>query len=408
MELTNDFFNLISDFGDDWVITKVEADHKKKEAYIYLKYSNAKYYDPETEEEVALYDHSKERIWRHLDIWDYSTYIVSKVPRVSCRDGGVKQIKLGWSGSHNRHTYSFEIRVIDTLLATKNQTKTSELMRCSFRLVNRIIHQCTERGMQRRSTKKHKFEHISIDEKSFKKGHHYVTVISHPRSGCVIDVGENRDGKSVENLFSRVFASEQLKEILTVSMDMWKAYINSVRKCMPNSEIVHDRFHLVKYLNEAIDKVRKREVKENDTLINSRYALLKNEENRTDKQQVIFDTIISTNLEVAKAYHAKESFKSLFDLHNSDEMAKSNLVKWATNFFTYNIKEVNKVILRILSHSKGVINALISKFNNAMAERLNGKIQEIKLHGRGYRKFQNFRSVILFFHGGLNLYPLKW
>lgn len=59
------------------------------------------------------------------------------------------------------------------------------------------------------------------------------------------------------------------------------------------------------------------------------------------------------------------------------------------------------------NHLSGVINALIKRFSNAMAERLNGKIQEIKTVGRGYRTFKNFRSAILFFHGGLNLYPLN-
>lgn len=59
------------------------------------------------------------------------------------------------------------------------------------------------------------------------------------------------------------------------------------------------------------------------------------------------------------------------------------------------------------NHLKGVINALTKNFPNAMAERLNGKIQEIKTVGRGYRTFDNFRSVILFFHGGLDLYPHK-
>jgi transposase len=72
-----------------------------------------------------------------------------------------------------------------------------------------------------------------------------------------------------------------------------------------------------------------------------------------------------------------------------------------------NIREVNKVILMLLNHATGVVNALISKFINAMAERLNGKIQEVKLIGRGYRAFENFRSAILFFHGGLDLYPQK-
>ena len=68
---------------------------------------------------------------------------------------------------------------------------------------------------------------------------------------------------------------------------------------------------------------------------------------------------------------------------------------------------MNKVVNMFKNHLIGVTNALINTFTNAMAERLNGKIQEIKIAGRGYRKFENFRSAILFFHGGLNLYPLK-
>ncbi len=408
MIFTKDFFNIISDFGDEWVITSVEADHQKKEAYIDLEYKGEKYFDPETESEVSLYDHAPQRIWRHLDIWDYKTYIRSRIPRVKCEDGKVRTIRYGWADSHDRHTYSFEIRVINTLLYTKNQTKTAALMGCGFRVVNRIIHRCTERGLSRRSLDQHPIANISIDEKSFKKGHDYVTVLSHPRSGSVIEVCQGRDAASVVRMLNQTFSKEEMQSILTVSMDMWKAYIKSVQDLLPEAEIVHDKFHLIKYLNEAIDKVRKREVKENEVLKNSRYALLKNTENRTDKQQEIFKAILSTNLEVSKAYLAKESFKSLFDVHNDDELATKNLVAWAKHFFMYNIKEVNTVILRMLNHAKGVVNAMISNFSNAMAERLNGKIQEIKLSGRGYRTFKNFRSAILFFHGNLNLHPLKW
>jgi len=281
------------------------------------------------------------------------------------------------------------------------------LLNCSFSLVNKIIHTSSKRGIKRRDVKSLPIKHISIDEKSFKKGHHYVTVLSHPISGCVIDVGENRDTNSVEELITNAFSPAQLRQISTVGMDMWKPYIKSINKQIPNAEIVHDRFHLIKYLNKAIDQIRRREVKENEVLKNSRYALLKNVENRTDKQQELFNLIIRANLEVSKAHHAKESFKSLFDLTNNDKAAKGYLVSWAERFFKQNIKELNKVIMQLLSHSKGVINALISKINNAMAERLNGKIQELKTVARGYRKFENFRSAILFFHGGLNLYPLK-
>ncbi len=81
--------------------------------------------------------------------------------------------------------------------------------------------------------------------------------------------------------------------------------------------------------------------------------------------------------------------------------------KGASDALRRKIKEVTKVVDMFNNHITGVVNALITNFNNAMAERLNGKIQELKTVGRGYRKFHNFRSPILFFHGGLNLYPLK-
>jgi transposase len=71
-------------------------------------------------------------------------------------------------------------------------------------------------------------------------------------------------------------------------MDMWQAFITVVETELPNAEIVHDKFHLIQYLNEAIDKVRRGEVKTQKELKNSRYVLLKNEENLTEKQRIKF------------------------------------------------------------------------------------------------------------------------
>jgi len=408
MDFTKDFFNLVLDFGDDWAITKVEADHRKLHVYLYIEYISDHYEDPDTLETATLYDHTELREWRHLDILQYKCYVRCKIPRVRCKDGKTKQIALGWTGKHDRHTYHFEIRVIDLLQITKNQTQTAEFMNCSFRLVNRIMHRCTERGMKRRDLSIVPFEHISIDEKSFKKGHNYITVLSHPRSGAVLNVGEKRDTASVNQLINSTFTKEQQQSINTVSMDMWKSYINSVKQKCPNAEIVHDKFHLIAYLNKSIDQVRRREVKANDVLIDSRYAILKNEENLTEKQREKFELIKAANFEVSKVWHIRENFKELFEFYNEGKEAECLFINWAQDSFMHGIREVNKVIMMFLTHSKGVINALISNLNNAMAERLNGKIQEVKLIGRGYRIFENFRSAILFFHGGLSLYPQKW
>ena len=115
---------------------------------------------------------------------------------------------------------------------------------------------------------------------------------------------------------------------------------------------------------------------DNEELINSRYALLKNEDNMTEKQKEKFELIKSSNFEVSKVWHIRENFKSLFECYNEEKEAGALLANWAKDSFMNNIREVNKVILMFLNHYKGVVNALISNLNNAMAERLNGKIQD--------------------------------
>src|SRR5699024_7259460 len=167
-------------------------------------------------------------------------------------------------------------------------------------------------GLSRRNIKDGVFDHLSIDEKAFKRGHQYVSVLSSPKSGCVLDLVEGRTKASVRELFDSILSPEQQKQVKTMSVDMWKAFISITKEKMPNAEIVHDRFHLVKYLNEAIDKVRRREVRTQEELKNSRYALLKNEANLTERQRLKFEAITTANYEVSKAWRVRENFKDLF------------------------------------------------------------------------------------------------
>jgi transposase len=287
---TENFFTLLLNLEDGWSVSSIKSDLKASEVYIKIECQLREFTDPETGDICKLYDHAPERTWRHLDTMQYKTYITCRLPRMRTRSGKVKTVNPCWASGYERHTYLFEHAVIDLLKASKNQTKTAELMRCSFDVVNRIIHLSTERGMSRRALSSVSFDHLSIDEKSFKKGHKYITVLSHPASGCVLEVEEGRSKKSCKSLLNKSLTEDQQKSVTTISMDMWKAFITTSKKMLPNAEIVHDRFHLIKYLNEAI----------------------------------------------------------------------------------------------------------------------NGKIQEIKTVGRGYRTFKNFRSAILFFHGGLSLYPLNY
>jgi transposase len=393
---TEQFFDLLLDFGKDWQVIEVESNLETDEVDIYIDYVG----------QAKVYDYAPKRRWRHLDTMQFKSFINCRLPRIRTEEGKVKTLSPPWADKHERHSYLFESAVINLLQATQNQTRTAGLMRCSFDTVNRIMHGATRRGMERRQEVEEMFENLSVDEKSFQKGHSYVSVLSHPETERVLEVVEHRTLEACRGLINTGLTDTQRKQVKTISMDMWEAFMTMAREKLPDAEIVHDKFHLIKYLNEAIDKVRRREVKEQVELKNSRYALLKNEENLTEKQRIKFEAIRAANYEVSRAWQARENFKEVFK-NASFEESEAIFWEWFRAVKESGIKEVIKVGETFENHLRGVLNAMTSNLSNAMAERLNGKIQLLKSIGRGYRKFENFRSAILFFYGKLSLFPLN-
>ena len=394
--VTEQFFALLLDFGADWLVKEVASNLETNEVEIYIEYVGP----------AKIYDHAPLRRWRHLDTMQFKSFINCRLPRLKSVAGKVGTLLPPWGEKHHRYTYLFENDVIDLLLATKNQTQTAKLLNCKFDVVNRIMHQAVERGLERRKDEPAEFEHLSIDEKSFQKGHNYATVLSHPASGKVVEVIQERTKEATSKLLDKALTPPQQKAVKTISMDMWQAFITVAEEKLPQAAIVHDKFHLISYLSEAIDKVRWREVKEHAELKHSRYALLKNSANLTEPQSLKFAAIRAANYEVSRAWEARENFREVF--HNAS-VAESAAIfqEWFQEVQTSGLKEVIKVAQMFSNHLTGVLNAMTSKFNNGLAERLNGKIQLLKAIGRGYRKFANFRSAILFFYGKLSLFPLN-
>ena len=177
--------------------------------------------------------------------------------------------------------------------------------------------------------------------------------------------------------------TEQLNKASAISKDKRKAFIQTVQEILPNASIFHDPFHLVKYLNEAIDKLRRREVKQHQELKNSRYDLLKNPEYLSERQPINFEAIADANYEISKAWQVLENFKDLFSKGNLP--ATLSFLQWANDATKRKIKEVEKVVKMFKDHISGVVNVFLINLTNAMAERLNGKIQEFKTTGKRYR-----------------------
>ena len=115
-----------------------------------------------------------------------------------------------------------------------------------------------------------------MDEKSIKNGQSYITILSNPVNKCVLDIIEGRKVDDTEELLTLTLSPSQLDNIDLVTMDMWKPFMTAVEEIMPQANIAHDRFHTAKYLNKAVDDVRKQEVKHEESLKKTKYMFLKN------------------------------------------------------------------------------------------------------------------------------------
>jgi transposase len=256
----------------------------------------------------------------------------------------------------------------------------------------------------KRRSKKIIYQHVSIDEKAIQRGHKYISVLSDEQTGVVIGAVEGRKKISVDALCSDWLTSHQRKEVKTVCTDMWDAFIYGAKKYFVNAKHCHDHFHIIGYLNKAVDKVRKREVRTQEELKGTKYIFLKDHDNLTEQQRIKFDAIKKTNHEVSRAWAIKENFRDI-TFHQTQKKAFSIFMRWREHALKCKIPEIIEVVEMFDRHMLGIVNAIECGSTNARAERINGAIQELKTIGRGYTNSQNFIKAILFFHGDLDVFP---
>jgi len=409
MENTKELYYEILGLKDPWEVQKVDLNLDQNEVTIFLNYKSVKGLCPKCGKECNVYDKRVIRTWRHLDTCQLKSYITASIPRIKCKEHKIKSIDVPWSQSNSHFTSLFESFAINLLQATFNQTKAAEVLRISFSQINTIMRNAVKRGLDRRE--KEKLEYIGIDEKSMKKGHKYMTIIYDLKKGKVIDLAEDRKEKSAIKLMRDIKSKNNCESLKAIAMDMWQAFINAGKKVFPMSDIVHDKFHIMKYMNDGVDKTRKREVKKliienNNILKNTKYLFLKNQENMTDKQSLRFAEVKEMNLQTSKAWLIKENFKGFF---NSETINKGKFFfnSWVNDVRNSGLKEMLKISELIIRHWSGIISYVKHRITNSLAENINGKIQKIKTIAKGFYGFKNYRISILFYLGKLDLAPYK-
>ena len=211
---------------------------------------------------------------------------------------------------------------------------------------------------------------IGMDETS-KKGHNYITVVA--------DLSQFvTDGKdfAVVRRFVRDFEAHQdkVERVRRITCDMSLGFRKGIRESFENSQTIIDKFHVIKHANEAMDKVRKMEAKENVLLENSKYLWLKNDANLTEKQRQKKEALQKKPLKTARACAMRIELQEIYEQSTHRDEAEEHLKKLCSWMMHARLEPMKKLCGTIRNHWNEILHYFEHPYTNAILEGLNSII----------------------------------
>jgi transposase len=390
-----------------WKVTSVTPALDEGEIVVRVEApSSMKLACPECQTKCPRHDHRMRR-WRHLPTCQYRTILEVEVPRVSCAEHGVHQVPVPWAEANSAFTALLEALVI-SWLKEASLSAVAGLMDLTWDQVDGIMQRAVRRGLARRQGLEP--ERIGVDETSFQKRHEYVTVVTDLDTKDVLYVADKRTKDSLQGFFDELEPADLLR-LKVISMDMWPAYISVVEENVHDAEkkICFDKFHVAKYLGDAVNKVRRKEQQEqvkvgDRSLVGTKYTWLRNPENMEADSAGFFERMKRVALRTARAWALKEQAMCLWH-YASRGWARKAWKAWISWALRSRLEPMKRVARMVRSHLEGIINAIVLKATNAASESINARIQHVKRMACGFRNRERFRNAIYFHLGGLDLSP---
>ncbi len=355
---------------------------------------------------AAVHDRYAGREWRHLDVGPWRVRLRYSIRRVRCRRCGVCVELVPWAESQSWFTYDFEEQTA-YLAQRADKTTVSALMRVAWRTVGAIIERVVPR--HRRGDRLDGLTHIGVDELSYRRHHEYVTVIiDHVRGGVVWA----RPGKNAATLkaFFEELGKERCAQLEAVTLDMSGAYLKAVTEASPEARVVFDRFHVQRLAHDALDTVRREQVRESApedkrVLKKTRFALQKNPWNLSALEEQKVADVQRTNRPLYRAYLLKETLAAILDGRQVN-VARTKLLQWTDWATRSRLRPFQKVARTVRSHLEGILAYVATRLSNGRSEGTNGKIRTITRRSFGFHGAGSLIALIFLCCSGITLLPL--
>ena len=343
------------------------------------------------------YDTLKERRWKHVPFWGIPVSLVYAPRRVECSTCGVRVEAMPWT--QGKSPLSLPLSVVlatwSKLVAWK---EVGQLFGFHWNTVRKAVKNVVDYGLANRDLDN--LIYIGIDEISRKRGHIYHTQVYDLLEKRLLWSGEDRTSETLEAFFDYL-GKDRCERIEAVCCDMWAPYIDAIKKRLPNALLVFDKFHIVRHLLDAVDKVRKEEAQklkseDPELLKKSRYIWLKNPWNLTDNQKVRLSDLEKLNLKINRAYLLKEAFRKFWD-YSYKAWAKKYLNRWFWWATHSRLKPIRDFAWMIRRHQDDILNYFKTPIDNGAVEGLNNKAKAISHRAYGYRTAETFKLAL--YHG---------
>lgn len=398
--------------GPEWTVVRVEIEEpvgKPAELHVYVERTPGHALPcPRCGCDHGVYD-TRERTWRHLDIWQYKTFIHCRLPRLDC-PGGPVTAEVPWASPQSKHfTALFEAQVLLMAMSSMPVRGIARLVRENdtrvWAMLNRIVGEAHSRADFSGVTQ------VGVDETARRRGHSYISTFVDLDGGRAVFCELGRDASTVASFAAELEAhGGDPAAVEVVTCDLSPAFAKGVAVHLPNAKRVADRFHVVQIASRQVDKVRvaeSRESKEKRALLaKSKHIGLKNEGNLTERQAARKRELSRERLKTARACQMREALQAVYECETRGEAEAEldALCSWIMHSNVPQMKEVAKTLRR---NRDEVLNYFDHRLTNAVLEGMNSVIQSAKRLARGFRNPEYFKTVIYLKLGKLTFPQLE-
>jgi transposase len=348
------------------------------------------------------------RSWRHMDFFQFEAWLHADVPRVACTAcGKTGQVRVPWAREGSGFTALFEALAL-AFCQDLAVSQAAELLRCTDKhLWRQIAHYVAKaRALDDMSEVKI----VGIDETSLRRGQDYITVVHDLKAKRLLFATEGKDHTTVHAFAQELKAhGGDPANVEHVCQDMSAAFVKGVGEALPNAVISFDRFHVVALAIDAMDTVRKTELREQPqavedalgtaerkTIKGLMWGMRTNPIDWTVKQTTVMHWLQRSGLKSARAWRLKQALRAVYAVAaatNDPTRAREELDKWLSWARRCRLEPFTKLAKTIKERIEAVVRGMTDNRSNAYVEAMNGLLQQAKRAARGYRTATNFIAI---------------